>query len=382
MSLATFEDLESFRRCPYAYRLDRTEAYPDKLTLQECLDRSVSETIHRFSRSRILGDRMKEDKVLDVFWSEWDSNVVKVYNPVREDTMSYIRVGEKCIRNFMYQSTRFGAADIVASRMEGTVELPGRNSIAICIDEVGRRGTTAYITKYVTDMEVMSKEQLAADLEMKVSALWAMDNLGAREIVMRWSFLVAGLFTDIPAYRGDCEQAAAAVSQLISQMSTVKDPLPRESDYCPICPYQSRCPRFLHELSVRQSGPDEGVELTNKYLDLEAKKQALRNRMDLLDAEQDALRARIVAFSDSKGFMSLVGDNGKILIRHENKAELPQDKTLVIKRLKETGEYDELSMPNYSRLRADVAKGIADPVIIGMSNISRIDKIYVRKRDD
>jgi len=93
------------------------------------------------------------------------------------------------------------------------------------------------------------------------------------------------------------------------------------------------------------------------------------------------LRAKIVAFSDSKGYMSLVGDNGKILIRHERKAELPQDKTLVIKRLKETGEYDALSMPNYSRLRADVARGTADPVIIGMSNISQVDKIYIRKKD-
>ena len=381
MSIASFEDLKSFRRCPYAYRLDRTEAYPDKLTLQECLDRSVSETIHRFSKSRILGDRMKEDKVLDVFWSEWDSNVVKVYNPVREDTMRYIRIGEKCIRNFINQSTRFGAADIVASRMEGTIELPGKNSIAICIDEVGRRGTTAFITRYVTDMEVMSKEQLAEDHEMKVCALWAMDNLGARETVMRWSFLVAGISTEMPAFRGDCERSAMLVSQTITQMSSPKDPLPRESEYCPICPYQSRCPRFLHELSVRQSGPDMGVELTNQYLELESKKQALRNRIDLLDAEQDALRAKIVAFSDSKGYMSLVGDNGKILIRHERKAELPQDKTLVIKRLKETGEYDALSMPNYSRLRADVARGTADPVIIGMSNISQVDKIYIRKKD-
>ena len=382
MAMTTFEDLRIFRRCPYAFKLDRTEAFPDKMTLQECLDRSVRNTIHRFSKARILGDRMKEDKVLDVFWSEWDSAVAKVYNPIREDTMGYIRIGEKCIRNFIRQSSRFGAVDIVASRMEGTVELPGKNSIAITIEEVGRRGTTAYITRYVTDPEVMSKEQLEDDLEMRVCALWAMDNLSAREVVMRWSFLVADLCTDVTAYRGDCERAATLVSQQISQISSSKDPLPRESDYCQICPYQSRCPRFLHELSVRKSGPDEGVELTNQYLELESKKQALRNRIELLDAEQDALKARIVSFADSNGYMSLVGDEGKILIRHESKAELPQDKTQVIKRLKETGEYDSISMPNYSRLRSDVVKGTADPIIIAMSNVSRVDRIYVKKKGE
>ncbi len=123
-------------------------------------------------------------------------------------------------------------------------------------------------------------------------------------------------------------------------------------------------------------------ELADKYLDLENKKQALKNRIELLEAEQDALKARIVAYSDSKGYMSLKGQDGKILIRHERKAELPQDKTKIIERLKDTGEYESVSMPNYSRLRADIVKGTADPVIIAMANISKVDKIYVKKKDE
>ncbi len=69
------------------------------------------------------------------------------------------------------------------------------------------------------------------------------------------------------------------------------------------------------------------------------------------------------------------------MIRHERKAELPHDKIGVIARLKETGQYETLSMPNYSRIRSDIVKGTADPKIVEMANIAEIDKIYVKKRD-
>ena len=382
MVALTFGDIRSYLRCPYAYRLDRTDAFPDKMTLQECLDRSVKEAISDSSRSRIMGDRMKDEKVLESFWKHWDTNFPKVYNPKKDDPMQYIRIGEKCIRNFVYQSTRFGASDIIASHMEGSVRLYGRDEISVDIEEVGRSGTTVYVTRYITDTEMLSKEQLMEDHEMNISAYWAMENLGAREIVMRWVFLVQSMVTESKADRRRCDASIYHIASIAEEMSKGKDTLPRETGHCDECPYQSRCPRFLHELSVKANGRDEGTELANQYLELEEKKQALRNRVELMEAQQDALKAKIVAYSDSKGYMSLKGDNGKILIRHERKAELPNDKTALIARLKETGDYDGLSMPNYSRLRSDIVKGIADPEIIRMSNISDVDKIYIKRRRD
>ncbi len=158
MPAATFRDLERRLRCLYAYRLDRTDAFPDKITMRECLDTSVRETIAECSRSRIMGYRMKEEKVLDSFWKKWDSNYPKVYNPRKEEPGEYIRFDGKCIRNFVYQSTRFGAADIIAAHMEGTFRLSDRHEIVVDIEEVGRRGTTAYITRYITDTKMLSKE--------------------------------------------------------------------------------------------------------------------------------------------------------------------------------------------------------------------------------
>ena len=45
MPVTTFRDFERRFRRPYAYRLDRTDAFPDKITMRECLDTSVRDTI-------------------------------------------------------------------------------------------------------------------------------------------------------------------------------------------------------------------------------------------------------------------------------------------------------------------------------------------------
>ena len=378
MAVRTFEDVRVFGRCPYAYRLDRTEAFPDKITLAECIEISVKEAVGMFTGIRVMHQRLDTDRVLERFWERWDANASRIYDPANDDTMLGIRMGEKCIRNFVEMSASYGAADIVASGMTGTQKLPGGKEIGVCIEEVGRRGSTVFLTKYVISPELLSREELGKDLDMRVSALWAMDNLGTTAIVMRWAFLLQRMVTQLSADRSSCMDAAKATSGMLEEMESDKEPLPRESDYCGSCPYQSRCLRFLHELATR-NGADEGTALADEYLELEAKKRALRNRIELLDAKQDALKARIVAFSDANGYMALKGTEGKLLVRHERKAELPSDKTALIARLRETGQYDSLSIPNYSRIRSDIVKGTADPEIIAMSNVENIDKIYVKK---
>lgn len=376
----TFDDVRIFRRCPYAYRLDKTDAFPDKYTLLECLVRSVNDTVDSFSRPRILGHRIREDDVKNAFWNNWDECFRKVYNPLKEDPMQYIRLGERCAKNFAWQCTRFGSSAVLASHMGGVQKLPGGQDIAVDIQELDGDGNTAFVTKYIVDAEVMSRESLMKDYEMKVSALWALENLGASKVVMRWVFLVQNVTTELNADRYECLDAAAITASVLEDMRSPKDPLPRESAYCGSCPYQSRCPRFLHELSVKDMDSDEGVKLVDSYIEIEEKMTALRNRLALLDAEQDAIKAKLVAYADSKGFMSLKGHNGKLLVRHERKVDLPSDKTALIARLKETGEYDSLSMPNYPRLRSDIAKGKADPEVTAMATISEIDRIYYKKR--
>lgn len=376
--MISFDDIHTFDRCPYAYKLDKTEAFPDKISLSECLSHSVRDAIRACSERRIIGYRIDEESVLESFWNQWDRYFAKVYNPKKDDPMPFIRIGERCIRNFVSLASEYAFSGIVASFMQGTLILPDGIEIRINAEEVGRRNSTVTVTKYISSVQVEPNEKLESDFEMNATALWAMNNLNAEHVVKRWVFLLQKVTSEIPADKANCTKSMKDLSVKIENMNS-ENPLPHESKYCPTCPYQSRCPRFLHELSVMETGPDEGVRLADEYLEIEKKKQALKNRIELLNAEQDAIKAKIVAFSDSNGYMSIKGNDGKLLIRHEKKVEFPDDKSMIVERLKTTGQYDSISMPNYPRLRSEIAKGIADPAIAEMANIVCIDKIYIKK---
>ena len=347
--------------------------------MSECLSQSVRDAIHECSERRIIGYRIDEESVLESFWNQWDKYFTKVYNPNRDDPMQFIRIGEKCIRNFVSLSSEYAFSEIVASFMQGTLILPNGIEIRVNAEEVGRKKFHRNYTKYVTSVQVEPNEKLEYDLEMSALALWAMNNLNTEQVIRRWVFLLQKIISKIPADKASCTESMKDLSDKIKNMNS-ENPLSHESEYCPMCPYQSRCPRFLHELSVMKTGPDEGVKLADEYLEIEKKKQALKNRIELLTAEQDQIKAKIVAFSDPNGYMSIKGSDGKLLIRHEKKVELPDDKTKIVERLKTTGQYDSISMPNYPRLRSDIAKGIADPAIVEMANKISIDKIYIKKR--
>ena len=347
------------------------------------MDISVKQAIFGVSRSRIMGYRIKQDDILSRFWNAWDENVVRLQSDCDQDDLrKYIKLGEKCINNFVKMNSRFNSVEVAANDMHGIVHLPRDNSIEISIDEIGKMGLTAFVCRYVTDPGLRSKEELMEDPEMTLCASWASDNIpGVRKVMIQWRFLASDLETSYPAELDDVKRIMSDISDEIDDIRH-KEPLPRESDLCRICRYKASCPRFIHELSLNEENMhlDEGVRLVDEYAELDEKISALKKRQEVLKAQQDVVGAKIVAFSDHNHFMSVTGHTHKALIRRERRADFPQDKTAIIDRLKRTGEYDSLSTVNYPRLRSDVLNGRADPEIVKMTTITENDKIYLKKR--
>lgn len=200
---------------------------------------------------------------------------------------------------------------------------------------------------------------------------------------MRWIYLTAGTVTEATARRESISSALSYVADAVSDMSSERTPLPRESEHCLECPYMRTCPRKIHELMLSgdpsKMSLDEGVRLVDAYAEMQEKIDALRARQRELEARRDAIGESLIAYADANGFMSVKGHGYKALVRHETKAELPEDKTYIIEALRESGLYDSLSMPNYPRIRADIAKGVADPRIAGHATVTEVGKVYLRR---
>ena len=330
MSVITLGDMSRYLRCPYEFQLDRRSGVW-RITAGECMDMSVRDAIMASEQRRLTtGKPMDHDAAMSFYWDSWDRHFPDVFPPAT--------------------------------------------------DTAG-----ATVCRYVCDPGIRSSDELASDRDMALCARWVLSNIrGCTRVRLRWEFLGSGTATEASARMSVMEGAMSYASDLVAQIEAEAEVLPRETDHCSECPYHRTCPRRLHEVMLAgdpsKLSTDEGVRLVDEYVDLQDKIDALKRRQQELEARRDAVGEGIVAYADANGFMSVSGRRAKALVRHERKVDLPENKTPIITRLKETGQYDALSMPNYPRLRSDIARGLADPEISRLATITESGKVYLRRK--
>ncbi len=150
-----------------------------------------------------------------------------------------------------------------------------------------------------------------------------------------------------------------------------------------ICAYR-RCP-LAYTLGglVGEDGitSERCLEICIREAIHEAGNKRILGEKVLLEAKQDAVGRRLVAFADANGFMAVTGKTYKALIEHERKVELPKDKTELVALIRDIGEYGRLSGVNYPKLRSEILSGKADPRIAAKADMVTVDRVYLRKRD-
>ena len=383
MLSVTFGDVLRYRRCPYEYQLDcRSGVW--RVTATECMDMSVHDAVLASDQRMVMEGRpMGRDAMLSFYWDSWDRHFPDVFPPA-SDTLGLIRFGERCVENHIRMSSEPGPREIAAAGISGAVPLGDGREVIVPIDRISIHASTATVCRRLCDATIRSAEELSSDREMALCARWALANIkGCTRVRLRWEFLGSGTSVESSVRVDVMEAAVREMRDTIDQMEVSDDVLPRESDHCSECPYSRTCPRKLHENSLSDDpeamGLDDGVRLVDEYSEIQEKIDALKRRQQELEARRDAVGDRIVAFADANGFMAVTGHRCKALVRHERKVELPENKVPIITRLRETGQYDSLSIPNYSRLRSDIAKGSADPEIARLSTITDVGKVYLRR---
>ncbi len=382
MPTVSFRDLKEYRRCPYAYRLSVVSDYW-RISLQDCMDVAVHRTLSHTDGRRVRGNWVTKDEMLAMYREEWDKCMEDVCIGEGEDMVDYFRIGEDCVRRLADFMRVSDGADIVAFDVHGVQTLPFGASVRIGIDEVYRRGNSTVVCKYITTSEDGPRKDLAEDVEARVSALWTMYSLpGADRIVLQWRFLRSGDETECAVRKPAMDEAAKKLSEEIVELSKDKEFLPVVTESCKMCPCRNRCEAYQATLKTTSTLTKEDVDqLVHEYVELDEKVAALKLRLEMVQSRRDAVKAKIVSYAESAHRDYLVGPDATLDIKRYRKANLPSDKTALIKRLKETGQYDKLSMVNYSRLRSDITKGLADPEIMKMAVITQDIRVKVRRKN-
>lgn len=381
MPVLSFRDLREYRRCPYAFRLS-VVSDDWRLSPQECMDAAVHRALSHVNGRRVRGQWVTKDEMLAIYREEWDRCIEDACAGEGQDMAAFFRDGEDCVRRLADFIRVSDGSDIVAFDIRGVQSLPFGTSVRVGIDEVYRRGGSTVLCRYVTEPDEGPRKELSEDLEARVSALWATYSLpGADRMVLQWRFLRSGDETECAVRKPAMDEAAKKLSQELVEVSQDRDFVPSLGDSCRLCPHRSRCDAYLSTLEKGDALTKDQVDaLVREYAELDEKVAALKLRLEMLESRRDSVKARIVSYADSARCDRVDGERATLDIRRYRRANLPKDKSAVIKRLRETGQYDRLSMVNYSRLRSDIVKGVADPEIAKMAVIAEDVRVRVLKK--
>ena len=384
VSNVTFRDLEEFSKCPYRFRYARSESYVPAPS--EFVDAVVHSVISRMNALRLTRGSVTEDEALEEFWDCWDESYG--LHPPRfkdsSDRITHLHMGEDLVRTYVRMVSRYGSPRILMNDIHSVQQLPGGNGICIDIDEVCMRGETVLLCRYVTD-GLRTRTDMESDRSMNIALLWALYNIpGAEYAVACWRLLSTATEFESPTDRGSLTRTAVDVGRDVGVLRAAVAFPPKACDLCPGCPVRSNCPRFAHADSLPEDpdsrSMDEGVRMVDAYRELEEKKRALKDRIAMLEERQRELSESIVGYADGHGYNAVNGSDCYVVVSHQKKVVLPEDKTDVIEHLKRSGSYERYSMVNYPRLRSDIMKGQTDAVLRNMAMVVPDDRLYLKRK--
>jgi len=97
-----------------------------------------------------------------------------------------------------------------------------------------------------------------------------------------------------------------------------------------------------------------------------------------IEAKEEELKKRIIAFAQQNNTDALFGTNKKCFVKAYEKVVYPEDKTFLTQIIKDKGIYDELSYLNYPRLSSKIIKNEIDSEILQLVRKEKAFRVFLR----
>jgi hypothetical protein len=170
-----------------------------------------------------------------------------------------------------------------------------------------------------------------------------------QEIRLVWHYLAFD--TEISSSRTpeDLQQLRRQTMELIQEIESDRQFLPKEGPLCNWCDYQGFCPKRKHlvmveALPLNEYLNEEGVTLVNRYVAMRERKRLLNEE---IDAELAKLEEALYAYAQKEELEAVYGSDHVARIRVETKEKYPlkgdQRRRVLDELIKKAGKWMEVS---------------------------------------
>lgn len=258
MATYSYSKLETFKRCPYQYKL----SYLDKLkTGIENIEAFLGSRFHDLMEEIFSGGKEKDyflEELIARFhalWKEkWHAQVrILDGNRSLED---YLKYGEQCVKNFyetyLAPGTGFPAKTIgVEIRIEFPIDPQKKNKMIGYIDRVSETADkTVEIQDYKTSITLpeeteLSRNRQLAIYQMGLLSAWKKDGKPALPIRLVLHYVGHSKTFSFPGRSQ--EELESLLEEIRSDISALEREImfpARVSPYCKWCSYQDMCAEY------------------------------------------------------------------------------------------------------------------------------------------
>lgn len=294
------------------------------------MDISVIETVLECERTR-MDSKVSKDLAMDILYKNWDPFIPDLKST--PDLPAAMKASERCISNYVRTAGKAWGQAVAVE-----IGVPFGDS-KIFIHEILKRGDrTAVIVLFFADPDSTIPET-SSDEILAMSDIALQQLKECRSVMLRCEMLYNGTYVENAVNADDIE-------------SYRNHPRVRDRDNTP--------------------------ELVAIYAELQEKIDALTGRKEMLLEKQKKIAGELAKKVGNHGEARGNGVTAVVYVRKE--VSFPEDKSDIIDILKRKGSYEKLSTVNWSRLRADVAKGAADPEVTKLATIK--DTVRIKLVDD
>lgn len=381
--------LETFERCPKRYQFAyvvKPDIAPEE-TIEAFMGSRAHDALEWLYRERQMARTPSLDGLLQTYGSSWDREWHEGVRVVRPEygPDDYRKVGEEALAKYHARYAPFDGAVTVGieQRVEIPIDPDGRYRMVGFIDRLDRVSDGVYeIHDYKTSGSLPEQAKFDADrqlalYQLAVQEMWP----DVREVSLVWHYLRFDAeirskrnLEELESLRSDTLELIRTVDGLVAEAERAAaegaDPVeawsrfePRTSSLCDWCEYQTLCPARAHLTQIRQLTledlpSDDGVELVNRYIRLEAelkeRRSALEGELAPVEEEKQRVADAIIEFARANELAMVYGQGHAIRVWTKQAYKFPDrehpDRPELERAMKETGLWERVS--DFSAFRA------------------------------